>query len=95
VKDIQVYGQTGYVKTVERDNVLVRREGERQEQQVAAAPLPAPDNDPVAYLRAVVLDGKKIEGPTSLETNVIVTEILDAARESAATGKTIQLPRER
>jgi glucose-fructose oxidoreductase len=95
VKDIQVYGQTGYVKTVERDNILVRRQGEHQEQQVAATPLPAPDNDPVAYLRAVVLDGKKIEGPTSLETNVIVTEILDAARESAATGKTIQLPRER
>ncbi len=95
VKDIQVYGQTGYVKTVERDNVLVRRQGDHQEQQIAATPLPAPDNDPISYLRAVVLDGKKIEGPTSLETNVIVTEILDAARESAATGKTIRLTRQK
>jgi hypothetical protein len=30
-------------------------------------------------------------GLSSLETNMIVTEILDAARQSAATGKTIQL----
>jgi hypothetical protein len=30
-------------------------------------------------------------GLSSLETNVIVTEILDAARQSAATGKTVNL----
>jgi hypothetical protein len=30
---------------------------------------------------------------SSLDTNVIVTEILDAARRSAASGKSIQLPR--
>lgn len=91
VKDIQVYGATGYVKTVQRDTVLVRRAGEREEQKVAATPIPSPDDDPVAYLRAVVLDGRKPEGPTSLETNVIVADILDAARESARTGKTIRL----
>ncbi len=95
VKDIQVYGETGYVKTVERDNILVRRKGEHQEQQVAATPLAPPDDDPVSYLRAVILDGRKPEGPTSLATNVIVTEILDAARESASTGKRIQLPRKK
>lgn len=91
VKDIQVYGATGYVKTVQRDNVLVRRAGEQQEQSIAAKPIPSPDDDEMSYLRAVVLDGRKPEGPTSLATNVIVTEILDAARQSAATGKTIRL----
>jgi hypothetical protein len=30
-------------------------------------------------------------GPTSLENNVIVSEILDAARESAKTGKAVTL----
>jgi hypothetical protein len=32
-------------------------------------------------------------GLSSLENNVIVTEILDAARESARTGRTIRLAR--
>ena len=91
VKDIQVFGKTGYVKTVQRDRVLVRRKGEREAQESTAKAIPLPDDDEIAYLRAVVLEGKKPEGPTSLETNMIVTEILDAARESAATGKTIRL----
>ena len=91
VKDIQVYGATGYVKTLQRDNVLVRKQGEREEQNIAARPIPSPDDDPISYLRSVALDGRKPEGPTSLETNMIVTGILDAARQSAATGKTIRL----
>jgi hypothetical protein len=33
----------------------------------------------------------KADGFSSLGTNVIVTEILDAARQSAATGKTVNL----
>jgi scyllo-inositol 2-dehydrogenase (NADP+) len=91
VKDIQVYGKTGYVKTVLRDRVLVRRKGQREAVESSAKAIVSPDDDEIAYLRAVVLDGRKPEGPTSLETNMIVMEILDAARESAATGKTIRL----
>lgn len=91
VKDIQVYGKTGYVKTVQRDRVMVRRPGEREAKEETATAIPSPDDDELAYLRAVVLEGKKPEGPTSLETNVIVMEILDAARESAKTGRTIRI----
>lgn len=91
VKDIQVYGKTGYVKTVARDHVLVRRAGEREAQEETATAIPFPDDNELAYLRAVVLDHRKPEGPTSLATNVIVTEILDAARESAKTGRTIRI----
>ncbi len=91
-KDIEVYGQSGYVKTVRRDHVLVRRAGERQEAEQTSRPIAAPDDDPIRYLRAVVVDKRKAEGPTSLEINMVVTEILDAARESAASGKTIHLP---
>jgi hypothetical protein len=40
----------------------------------------------------VIVDGAKPDELSSLETNVTVTEILDAARRSAASGKTIQLP---
>ena len=89
-KDLEVYGQTGYVLTVRRDDVRVRLQ-EREEQQIAAQPISAPDDDSLSYLRAVVLEGKIPQGPSSLETNVIVAEILDAARRSAASGQSIKL----
>lgn len=88
-KDIEVYGQTGYVKTVLRDRVLVR--SEKSESLETTQPIPAPDDDELHYLRAVVLDKKTPEGPSSLKINLVTMEILDAARESARTGRTIDL----
>lgn len=90
-KDMEVYGQTGYVITVGRDNLKVRKAGEKEEHIIAAEKVPFPYADSLTYLRAVVLDGLKPDGLSSLETNVIVTEILEAARQSAATGKTVNL----
>jgi predicted dehydrogenase len=89
-KDMEVYGQTGYAITVERDGIRARRHGE-QEQQQTANPVPSPEDDSLTYLRAVVRDGREPAGLSSLKTNIIVTEILDAARQSAASGKTISL----
>jgi predicted dehydrogenase len=89
-KDMEVYGQKGYAITVGRDELRVRLP-EKEEVLTRAKPLAAPNDDSVSYLRAVVLGGLKPVGPSSLETNVIVTEILDAARRSAATGKTVNL----
>ncbi|HET7891247.1 MAG TPA: Gfo/Idh/MocA family oxidoreductase [Candidatus Sulfotelmatobacter sp.] len=94
-KDMEVYGQTGYAITVKRDDVRVRRKGENADQQVAAKPVPAPYDNELAYVRAVIADGAKPDALSSLETNVTVTEILDAARRSAAEGKTIRLPASR
>ena len=90
-KDMEVYGRTGYVITVGRDDLKVRRAGEKEEQSITAKQVPFPYGDSLTYLRAVVLDGLKPDSLSSLETNVIVTEILDAARQSAATGKTVNL----
>jgi glucose-fructose oxidoreductase len=89
-KDMEVYGQRGYVITVGPGAVRVRLPG-REETSADAKPLPKTEEDSVSYLRAVLLAGLKPEGQSSLETNVIVTEILDAARKSAATGKTVFL----
>jgi predicted dehydrogenase len=91
-KDMEVYGQTGYAITVQGNDIRVRRAGEDADQQLAAKPVPAPYDNSLSYFRAVVLDGAKEDGLSSLETNVTVTEILDAARRSAASGKTIHLP---
>ena len=90
-KDMEVYGQKGYVITVARDDLRVRRPGEA-EQSLKAADVAAPYDDPLTEFRAVILDGAKPDGLTSLATNLIVTEILDAAHTSAATGKTVVLP---
>jgi len=93
-KDMEVYGQTGYVITVKRDDFRVRRAG-GQEEQIAAKAIPAPYDNSLSLLRAVIVDGVKPDGLSSLETNLTVTEILDAARRSAASGKTIRLPASR
>ena len=93
-KDMEVYGQSAYVITVGRDGVRTRRPNEdKEEAQTTAPALPAPYDDSLSYLRAVVLDGLKPEGLSSLETNIIVVEILDAARRSALEGKTVRIVR--
>jgi predicted dehydrogenase len=89
-KDMEVYGATGEAKTVRRDDIRVRRKGEDQEQQQSAPPLSPPYNDPISYLIAVVSGEIKPAGPSALDTNVTVVRILDAARESAQTGRTIR-----
>jgi predicted dehydrogenase len=89
-KDMEVYGQKGYAITVGRDAMRVRLP-DKKEISADAKPLEKSKEDSVSYLRAVLLGGLKPEGQSSLETNVIVTEILDAARKSAVTGKTVSL----
>jgi predicted dehydrogenase len=90
-KDMEVYGQTGYAITVKRDDLRVRRAGEQHEEQIAAKPIAAPYDNELSYLRAMILDGAKEDSLSSLDTNVTVTEILDAARRSAESGTTIHL----
>jgi len=63
----------------------------KQDEAATAPPLPAPDDDVVRYLAAVVRGKIKPGGLSSLENNLIVTEILAAARESARVGRTIHL----
>jgi len=93
-KDMEVYGQTGSIITVQRDELRVRRGGDDRnpEKQVTAKPLTAPYGDELTYLRAIILEGAQEDKLSSLDTNVTATEILDAARRSAAEGKTIRLP---
>ena len=90
-KDMEVYGKTGYAITVKRDDLRVRRKGEPAETSVHAAPLAAPEDDSLRYFAAVVRKQIRPGGLSSLDTNMIVTEILDAARQSAKTGQTVHL----
>jgi glucose-fructose oxidoreductase len=90
-KDMEVYGETGEAITIRRDDLRVRRKGDDEERQQSAPALPAPYNDSISYLIAVVSGEIKPTGLSALDTNVIVVRILDAARESARTGRTIRL----
>jgi glucose-fructose oxidoreductase len=90
-KDMEVYGATGEAITVRRNDLRVRLKGNEQEKTEPAPPLAPPYNDPISYLTAVVSGEVKPAGLSALDTNITVVRILDAARESARTGRTIRL----
>jgi len=90
-KDMEVYGKTGYVITVQRDEIRLRQNEKEPEQQRTTKRIPAPYDDELAYFRAVILEGAKEDELSSLGTNVIATEIMDAAQRSAREGRTVQL----
>jgi predicted dehydrogenase len=54
-------------------------------------PLPKEASNPVAYFVDRIRNNKPIEDPVSAQLNVQVMEVLDAARESARTGKPQEL----
>jgi len=93
VKQMDVYGRTGYAKTIDPVHVEVREAKEAAAVTVLGAALRAPYDDPLHYM-AAVLNGEISEDDSlsSLKTNVTVMEILDAARQSAASGKAVTLP---
>jgi glucose-fructose oxidoreductase len=91
-KDMEVFGVTGYAITVGADQLRLRHEHDAAERLTTAAALTPPQNDSLNYLTAV-LRGKIVPRGdlTSLDTNVIVMQILDAARESARAGRSVRL----
>jgi predicted dehydrogenase len=91
IKDLEVFGETGYLHALNGDSIVSRMR-ENTKAAKKAEPLPAPINDPIIYLTAVLQN--KIPGTndqSSLQYNMIVMQILDAAKRSAETGKRIVL----
>jgi predicted dehydrogenase len=92
-KDFEVYGEKGYAIAKGGNELRVRlgpEKGGQPEETRTPASLPAEEHDSLTYLTAVV-HGMKPSGVSGLENNMIVTEILDAARESVRTGKKVSL----
>ena len=91
-KDMEVYGTDGAMVTVGADDVLVRRKGEAKAAETVAPKLPRDQSGSLAYLAGVLRGQVKDAGDLSaLDTNVVVMQILDAARTSARTGRTVVL----
>jgi predicted dehydrogenase len=90
--DMEVYGATGYAITVGSDKLRLRHEHDADEQTTTAAPLNAPRNNSLSYLAAVLRGEIEPKGDLgALDTNIVAMQILDAARESARSGKTVEL----
>jgi glucose-fructose oxidoreductase len=96
-KDMEIYGATGYVDTLYEDHtpgakLRLRLTGEKTEHVETAPALAPPQNESLNYLTAVLAGTLKPQHDlTSLDTNVTVVRILDAARRSAHTGRAISL----
>ncbi|WP_216849021.1 Gfo/Idh/MocA family protein [Pedobacter sp. L105] len=91
IKDLEVFGETGYLHALDANSITSRMRENRKGSKTAE-PLAASISDPISYLTAVL--NNKLSGTSdlsSLSYNMIVMEILDAAKRSVNTGKRIVL----
>ena len=91
-KDIEVYGAKGYLIAPNATSLRLRRGQQVPEESIIPAPRSAPSENEFQFLAAVVRGRYRPAetDPSSLTNNVTVVRILDAARRSAATGKTVR-----
>lgn len=89
-KDLEVYAERAYAIATGPNGVRVRLPGAAEK---AGAPVPWPEHerDALSYLTAVVRGRLTPGGLSGLANNLVVVEILDAARESARTGTRVVL----
>lgn len=92
-KDMEIYGDAGYIYALNKSDMKIRSEGMKTAEAQKVTPNDIPVyTDPFAYFADVI--HKKILQPEfglySLKNNLMVVRILDAARKSAKTGKTVQ-----
>jgi predicted dehydrogenase len=91
-KDMEVYGATGYIITVGPYDLRTRYKGDKTETPKTAPSLAPDQSNSLSYLAAVLHGQIKPEHDlSSLDTNLIVMQILDAARTSAKTGRAVEL----
>ncbi|MFG0313757.1 MAG: hypothetical protein ACF8LL_06195 [Phycisphaerales bacterium] len=89
-KEMDVHATKMSIHAAKWDALQVRLPDQPRE---PAVPSPKPDHltDEWTYLRSLVRGECEIDLLSSIENNLIVAQILDAALESARTGMTIEL----
>jgi predicted dehydrogenase len=91
IKDLEVFGDEGYLHALDNNNI-VSRIGKNAHTTKVANTLNAPMDHPISYLQLVLKN--RLTGLTdrsSLKYNMIVMQILDAAKRSVTEGKRIAL----
>jgi predicted dehydrogenase len=92
-KDLEVYGDHGLAVATTGGGVLRVTLPKDPDHAVTPEPLPADERSSISHLLAVVRGKRQPNALSSLGNNMIVTEILEAARESAKTHRRVTLPR--
>lgn len=92
-KDMEVYGNKGYAIAVNPTVVRQRLQEKAPEETIKLDPRPAPFTDPFSVLADVVQGRLKLDTNDlyGLPVNVTVVEILESAKQSAKSGKTVFL----
>ena len=93
-KDMEIYGDGGAITALNANKMRLRnsKNGPEQEKTVTEKDISVYTN-PFSYLYAVLRGKEKLEpfGLYTLENNVMVNRILEAAKVSASSGKTVNL----
>ncbi|MDF2432765.1 MAG: hypothetical protein JWP44_2396 [Mucilaginibacter sp.] len=91
IKDFEVFGEHGYLHALDTSNIVTRMR-ENIKGTKKSEPLATPINDPIIYLTAVLRNNiSGNDDQSSLNYNMVVMEILDAAKRSIKEGKRIVL----
>ncbi len=93
-KDMEVYGDSAYIVAVNANKMRLRNKESLPEYEKWVT-----DKDihvftnPFSYLHAVLRGKERVEpfGLYSIDNNIMVNKILEAAKQSAATGKTVMM----
>ena len=92
-KDLTIYGKEGYVDAPNQYDLEYRLTRNSPKEVVRVTDIPLETNEPFNYF-AKVIKGDIVVNETdlsSLENNIIVVKILEAAKRSAAEGRSIEL----
>lgn len=93
-KDMEVYGKTGYVIADDATQLRIRTENAKAEtRRTVTAEETGVYTDPFSYFADVIRNKITVpeNGVYALSTNLTVVKILEAARTSAMTGKTVHI----
>lgn len=89
-QQVEIFGLKGSLAADSQKAVF--RPGRGAEQVLPDPGLPANRLEPIAYMLECIRSGKEPEGMTSMDFNVGVNEIIEAAKQSVKTGKPVSLP---
>jgi predicted dehydrogenase len=92
-KDMEIYGESGFIMADDRNNMRLKNHTRTDElKRKVTADIINVSEDPFSYFTNVIRNNITMKNydPYSIENNMIVVKILDAARESAKTGTTVK-----
>lgn len=90
-KDMAIYGKTGYVFCKNGEDMEVLENEKDGPKTIKADLLPRGLHDPFAFFANVIKENQEMDsfGPSSIGNNLIVMQILEAAKHSSQTAKTV------